>query len=57
MSLTQIIEVIGKNIVLCNSFVLNCIKFIFGIEVRWTIGLIPHCYGNLVPMATRLKHQ
>ena len=34
MSLTQIIKIIGKNI-LCNSFVLSCIKFIFGMEVRW----------------------
>ena len=35
MSLTQIIKIIGKNIVLCNSFALNCIKFIFGMEVLW----------------------
>ena len=35
MSLTQIIKIIGKNIVLCNSFVLSCIKSIFGMEVRW----------------------
>ena len=34
MSLTQIIKIIGKNIVLCNSFVLSFIKFIFGMEVR-----------------------
>ena len=35
MSLTQIIKIIGKNIVLYNSFVLSCIKSIFGMEVRW----------------------
>ena len=35
MSLTQIIQIIGKNIVLCNSFVLICIKSTFGMEVRW----------------------
>ena len=35
MSLTQIIKIIGKNIVLCNSFVSSCIKSMFGMEVRW----------------------
>ena len=35
MSLTQIIKIIGKNIVLCNSFVLSCIIAIFGMEVLW----------------------
>ena len=35
MSLTQVIKIIGKNIVLCKSFVLSCIKSIFGMEVCW----------------------
>ena len=57
MSLTQIIKIIGKNIALCNSFALSCIKFIFGMEVRWDNWHHNSLLWNLVPMATRLKHQ
>ena len=35
MSLTQIIKIIGRDIVLFSLFVLSCIKSIFGMEVCW----------------------
>ena len=60
MSLTQIIKIIGKNIVLYNSFVLSCIKSIFGMEVRWDNW--PHTsflwklgsYGNQIETSVTL---
>ena len=62
MSLTQIIKIIGKNIALCNSFVLSCIKSIFGMEVHWDNW--PHTsllwklgsYGNQIETSVTLSY-
>ena len=60
MGLTQIIKRIGKNIVLCNSFVSSYIKSIFGKEVHWDNW--PHTsllwklssYGNQIETSVTL---
>ena len=59
LSLTQIIKITGKYISLCNFFTLSCIKFTFAMDRPWDGGHshLPHCYGNWVAMATRVKPQ
>ena len=58
LSLTQIINIIGKYILLCNCFALSHIEFAFAMGPPWNgINHVPHCYGNWVAMETRLKPQ
>ena len=56
MSLTQIIKIRGKNIVLCNSFVVICIIPLYGgllgqlASLLWKLG----SYGNQIETSVTL---
>ena len=57
LSMSQIIKIIEKYISLCNTFALSHIKFAFPMNPHWDSRhqYLPHCYGNWVAMATRVK--
>ena len=59
LSLSQVIKIIGKYISLCNSFTLSCISSHLLWIVLGTVGIshLPHCSGNWVAMAARVKPQ